>query len=638
MQCGTTVELNLGEVQGSEDDFWGCAGQSYPGEEVGYAFVAGEPVTATVTLASAPEGTGLFELSSDATTCDKVLYRIVAHRCQFLATPDAAPTLVVDTPEGATGQIVVDVACELCTPDCNGKSCGGDGCGGVCGVCGAGAACSGGSCVTAPDNDDCAAPIFIDAETLPSFHYGDTSAAKDDLYLPTGNDCTGGASAGLGGKDVVYSFTPVASGEYLIALDANYDATLYIVEECNFPEDSCAAVSSSIGTQDEQLVVSLSQGIPYTIVVDGAFSAASGAFTLTVNTFPCTTDCAGKQCGPDGCGGTCGVCTDGLSCTDDGACVVLAENDTCADPATIVSLPYSASGNTTAASDEYVVFPEVCPGGPAFGLVGEDAPDVVYELSVSSAGKYAITADPEDGYDLLLSVRAACPGNSQQCLAGANTGAAGDVETVEVVLQAGQNVYIIVDGVAPGEGGEFTLDIAPVECTPNCAGKSCGDDGCGSQCGQCAGDEVCTDAGQCVTVPSNDTCLAATQITTLPYADEGTLFGASADYSVSPNSCVGGPTSATYGAGPDVAYRYTADATKTVKFSFDQGFTDFITYLFAVSDCEDLSDSCVASPVSASPGGSVLLVPMQAGESVFIIVSGWSASDVGSYLFFASEE
>ena len=59
----------------------------------------------------------------------------------------------------------------------------------------------------------------------------------------------------------------------------------------------------------------------------------------------------------------------------------------------------------------------------------------MYELSVSSAGKYAITADPEDGYDLLLSVRGACPGNSQQCLAGANTGAAGDVETVEVVLQ-----------------------------------------------------------------------------------------------------------------------------------------------------------------------------------------------------------
>ena len=133
LQCGTTVELNLGEVQGSEKiDFWGCAGQSYPGEEVGYAFVAVQPVTATVTLASAPEGTGLFELSSDATTCDKKFCTESSPTAvSFLATPDAAPTLVLDTPEGAIGQIVVDVQCELCTPDCNGKSCGGDGCGAI---------------------------------------------------------------------------------------------------------------------------------------------------------------------------------------------------------------------------------------------------------------------------------------------------------------------------------------------------------------------------------------------------------------------------------------------------------------------------------------------------------------------------
>jgi hypothetical protein len=35
------------------------------------------------------------------------------------------------------------------------------------------------------------------------------------------------------------------------------------------------------------------------------------------------------------------------------------------------------------------------------------------------------------------------------------------------------------------------------ECTPDCAGKDCGDDGCGGSCGTCAGSETCSPAGQC---------------------------------------------------------------------------------------------------------------------------------------------
>jgi hypothetical protein len=640
LQCGTTTVVNLGEVTGSEKiDFWGCAGASFTGEELGYAFVATEPVSVTVTLASAPDGTALFELSNDATTCDKKFCTETStSSVSFLATSDSTPTVVVDTVAGATGEVALEIDCVTCTPNCNGKSCGSDGCGGTCGVCGAGAACSSGACVNTPDNDNCTTPIFIAADNLPAFHTSDTSAAKDDLYLPTGNGCTGGASAGLGGRDVVYSFTPAATGQYLIAVDASYDSTLYVLDACDTPGDSCLAVSSSIGTQDEQLVAQLSQGVAYYIVVDGSSSAASGEFTLTVNTYPCTTVCTGKQCGPDGCGGTCGSCNSDLSCTAEGQCVALAENDSCATPSSIVSLPYNSTGNTTAANDDYVVFPEVCPGGPAFGLAGDEAPDVVYEVAVSSAGKYEITASPEATFDLLLSVRESCPGTSQQCLAGADAGGFGESESVEVVLEASQSVFILIDGASPGESGEFGLAVQKVECTPNCTGKSCGSDGCGSQCGVCDEAEVCTELGACVPVPTNDTCVAAQQIDELPFSDTGTLFGATADYSVGPNTCTGGPSSATYGAGPDVVYRYTADVTKTVKFSFDQGFTDFITYLFAVSDCDQIANSCVASPVSANFGGSVLVVPMTAGETVNIIVSGWSSSDIGNYLFLASEE
>ena len=41
----------------------------------------------------------------------------------------------------------------------------------------------------------------------------------------------------------------------------------------------------------------------------------------------------------------------------------------------------------------------------------------------------------------------------------------------------------------------------PAPCEPSCAGKSCGDDGCGGSCGECAINESCDASGQC-----NDQC------------------------------------------------------------------------------------------------------------------------------------
>ena len=37
----------------------------------------------------------------------------------------------------------------------------------------------------------------------------------------------------------------------------------------------------------------------------------------------------------------------------------------------------------------------------------------------------------------------------------------------------------------------------PNTCTPNCAGKDCGDDGCGGSCGECSGAEFCNALGAC---------------------------------------------------------------------------------------------------------------------------------------------
>jgi len=44
------------------------------------------------------------------------------------------------------------------------------------------------------------------------------------------------------------------------------------------------------------------------------------------------------------------------------------------------------------------------------------------------------------------------------------------------------------------------------KCTPQCSGKACGDDGCGSTCGTCAGGQVCQTGACCVPESLATTC------------------------------------------------------------------------------------------------------------------------------------
>ncbi|WP_163998713.1 hypothetical protein [Pyxidicoccus caerfyrddinensis] len=59
-----------------------------------------------------------------------------------------------------------------------------------------------------------------------------------------------------------------------------------------------------------------------------------------------------------------------------------------------------------------------------------------------------------------------------------------------------------VDGGSPGDAGtRADAGTGPGDastCTPNCAGRQCGADGCGGTCGSCSGGSVCTSTGQCM--------------------------------------------------------------------------------------------------------------------------------------------
>ena len=77
--------------------------------------------------------------------------------------------------------------CEVpCVPNCEGKECGGDGCEGSCGSCDEGDTCSeDGICLSPPNS--CEAPEVLDSSAFPIVVTGDTSSETNDFSYGSGN-------------------------------------------------------------------------------------------------------------------------------------------------------------------------------------------------------------------------------------------------------------------------------------------------------------------------------------------------------------------------------------------------------------------------------------------------------------------
>ena len=160
----------------------------------------------------------------------------------------------------------------------------------------------------------------------------------------------------------------------------------------------------------------------------------------------CEPQCAGKECGPDGCGGECGAgCSNNEKCTN-GQCV--AEPGECV-PDTCQSLGREC-GNAEDGCGGYIDCGD-CSGDE--------------ECDIFSGQCQCV---------------ASCVG--KQCGDDGCGGSCGDCQGNEVCA-----------------GGQC-------QCTPDCAGKECGDNGCGGTCGACNDGETCTEEGDCASSGGNHPC------------------------------------------------------------------------------------------------------------------------------------
>jgi hypothetical protein len=178
----------------------------------------------------------------------------------------------------------------LCVPDCKGKACGSDGCGGTCGACSSGAICKNGGCCTA----DCK------GKNCGSDGCGGTcGTCLGDLVCNEGNGhCMGadqcqGAPFDVGCCDG--QTFKICQKPFTVASEDCSKSSGYCGWDAKFGRYGC-------GTQ--------------------GLSSPKGQPKLCKGSLACTPDCKGKQCGPDGCGGTCpSQCETGMACTPEGLCV-----------------------------------------------------------------------------------------------------------------------------------------------------------------------------------------------------------------------------------------------------------------------------------------------------------------------------
>ena len=196
---------------------------------------------------------------------------------------------------------------------------------------------------------------------------------------------------------------------------------------------------------------------------------APNALSCTLGgTFPagcaCAPQCAGKQCGSDGCGGTCGTCPSGQSCSLSSQCGCAPQcgGKQCGPDGCGGSCGTCAGATSCSASGTCACVPS-CAGKTC----GDDG-------CGGSCGDCAAGTS--------------CNGGTGQCVSGANP-----CES----KQCGP------DG-AGGSCGNCPLDFsctAQGSCTASvdgCGAKLCGPDGQGGSCGTCDALEHCTENGTCV--------------------------------------------------------------------------------------------------------------------------------------------
>ena len=452
------------------------------------------------------------------------------------------------------GQLCIAGAC--CAPDCQGVECGDDGCGGTCGVCDFGI-CAQGECMTGlgcavtddPGCSDCQCEMCvckIDAyccqtawdeacvelcvnqcsgcQALPDCGDGLCDALAQENCGTCPQDCgcdqfqacingfcaTDYCALGVTARGCCMDDVHVVClGEEVVISDCEDQGGIcgwFPGNQQLEPGYYCGpeGVVSPLGDPDGQYDLEC-PACPATC--QGKECGGNGCGGSCGQCAPgdecqqgvcvsCEPDCLGKNCGPDGCGGVCGDCPLPDSCQE-GLCVACqpsCQGKNCGSDGCGASC--GECGDNQLCQDGFCKCKPDCEGiecGPdgCNGTCGVCPQGLWCNQGICSDCVPDCTG-AECGDN-------GCGGSCGEC--PADFSCTGSVCVPDCTSDcAGKECG--PDG-CDGFCGECPADfycfegVCVVDCTPDCGGKECGDDGCSGQCGECGKSEECSQ-NQCV--------------------------------------------------------------------------------------------------------------------------------------------
>ena len=328
---------------------------------------------------------------------------------------------------------------------------------------GGGGAVAGGTAggVVSGNGETCASAILL---TSPGSRSGTLTGALNDYG-------SGSACLSAPGPDRVYRLQVGVAARVSVTVtpttswDVSLSATVGTLSRCEAAPRTCdAAVDAATAGNSETIDVATAGGDVF-VVVDSA-STPVGSFTLSWNVSP------------------------------------LSVGDRCEAPYTLQT-GIARTDTTSAFTNDYTA-------GASCASFGRLGADVVYAIQVGPGQGLDVRVAPSGAMlDTSISIATAITSCSSQCVAGANTGAAGiaDVAFWNNVSGSTVTAYVIVDSSQGSSPGAFTITAtvgAQVTCNPSrcptgcCLNNQCvggaEDTACGQQGNAC---QVCGQYQQC---------------------------------------------------------------------------------------------------------------------------------------------
>jgi hypothetical protein len=303
--------------------------------------------------------------------------------------------------------------------------------------------------------------------TLNTLFYGSDYGYSDGA-------CPGeGTGWGAGAPDVAFSFTPTATGDYLITLDGAFDSNLYVVTDCAAVDTSCVqAEENSIGAP-EVTTVALAAGTTYFIIADGWSNddpSNGGEFTLSIEQVPCTV-------GDTICNAANNVATcqgDGFTWLETSVCTVACDDST--EPAVCVDTLPPAPGGTCGEAVAYDIpavlpFTDVAATNCGFGndysstCLGsyDGGEEIIYAFNVTADTSVAINLNTNGTTWVGIAIDSACPLNGTTCVNTATTSGSSPSMACQT-LTAG-TYYVMID-TYPSPDCIPDFDLSITACTP----------------------------------------------------------------------------------------------------------------------------------------------------------------------------